>query len=222
MTTPHQSEHVAALRAALDHPDQSIRLRTAMAAGTRPDPAWLSTLLQRCAVEPDFFVRDMLTWALTQQPTDVSVPRLIEETRSHDPQARSQALHTLSKVGDPAGWAAISPALLRDQDDEVARSAWRAAVTLVPESERADLASHLVAQLGRGDRDVRMSLSRALAAIADAAATPLRRARLHPDPGVRTHARATEGLIEDPESGFDHAVAEAERSAALRFIASTG
>jgi HEAT repeat protein len=195
--------------------DSSARLRAVMAVGTEPDPALVDALVERCAVEVDFFVRDMLTWALTRLPSEITVPRLVAELRSERAQARSQALHTLSKIGDRDVWPSITPSLLRDADDEVARSAWRAAVILVPAGEREALAAVLATQLGRGDRNVQLSLSRALVVLGDLIQPVLRKALASEDPKVAAHARATELLLRDPEAGFDPAVHEAKRIAAL-------
>lgn len=201
---------------ALNAADPSVRLQAALAIGARPDPALVEALVERCAVEPDFFVRDMLTWALTRLPARTTVPALLAELTSTRAQARSQALHTLSKIGDRSVWPAITRALLHDEDDEVARSAWRAAVLLVPSEDAFDLALDLAAQLGRGDRELRQSLSRALVALGDVIEPVLHTARTHGDPAVRTHARATEVLLDDPETWFDAAVHEATRIVALR------
>ncbi|RSD25766.1 HEAT repeat domain-containing protein [Amycolatopsis eburnea] len=195
--------------------NSSARLQAALAVGTRADPGDVGALVARCAVEPDFFVRDMLTWALTRLPAAVVVPKLLGELRSERPQARSQALHTLSKIGDRAVWPSITRALLHDADEEVARSAWRAAVVLVPEDERGALAVDLAAQLGRGDRAVRLSLSRALVALGDVAEDALRTGLASLDPAVRAHARATRKLLRDPDAGFDLGVDEAKRVVAL-------
>lgn len=111
----------------LEHGSATVRLRAALAAGTAPDPRFVDKLIERCAIEPEFPVRDMLTWALTRHAPSTTVPGLIGELRSECAQARSQALHTLSKIGDRRAWPAITHALLTDSDDEVARSAWRAA-----------------------------------------------------------------------------------------------
>ena len=203
------------LLAALAAGNSSTRLEAALAAGTHADPGLVDTLVARCAVEPDFFVRDMLTWALTRLPAEDTVPRLLAELRSERPQARSQALHTLSKIGDRTAWPAITPALLADADDDVKRSAWRAAVVLVPDDGREALARQLAAQLGRGDRDTRLSLSRALVALGDVIEPVLRTAVAAADPAVRAHARATERLLRDPDAGFDLAVDEAKRVVAL-------
>jgi HEAT repeat protein len=203
------------LLGALGAGNSSTRLRAALAAGTQADPAFAGALVARCALEPDFFVRDMLTWALTRLPPESTVPRLLAELRSERAQARSQALHTLSKIGDAAAWPAITRALLHDADEEVARSAWRAAVVLVPPGERKGLAVELAARLGRGDRTVQLSLSRALIALGDVAEPVLRPGLASADPAVRAHARATQRLLLDPDAGFDLAVDEANRIVAL-------
>lgn len=206
----------ARLTAALASSDESTRLRAALAIGADPQPGLVETLIARCAVEPDFFVRDMLTWALTRFPPELTVPRLLDELHSERAQARSQALHTLSKLKDPETWPAITRSLLCDPDDEVARSAWRAAVVLVPKGHEKHLAEALASQLGRGNREVQLSLSRALVALGEEAIEPvLRKAMASDDPLVRAHAGATERLLRDPEAGFELAIAEAKRIAIL-------
>jgi HEAT repeat protein len=176
----------------------------------------VDTLIARCAIEPDFYVRDMLTWALTRLPSEITVPRLLTELRSERAQARSQALHTLSKIKDVGAWPAITRSLLRDSDDEVARSAWRAAVVLVPDGQKKDLAEELAAQLGRGHLQVQLSLSRALVALGEEVVQPvLRKAMTSDDPGVHAHASATERLLRAPDAEFELAVDEAKRIFAL-------
>jgi HEAT repeat protein len=188
----------------------SVRLRAALEIGTRPDPRFVGALVERCAAEPDFSVREMLTWALVRHAPALTVPRLVGELRGEPAQARSQALHTLSKIGDRRAWPAITRALLTDADDEVARCAWRAAVVLVPEGEEPALADVLATQLGRGDRATQLSLSRALIALG-AGGLPTE----HPDPRVRRHAIATQRLARDPDAGFELAIEEAKRVVAL-------
>jgi hypothetical protein len=169
-------------------------------------------LVRRCAIEPDFFVRDMLTWAIMRHPAAQTVPRLVYEAGADEPQARSQALHTLSKIGDPRGWSAISLDLLRDPDVTVARSAWRTAAGLVPDGEEAGLAEELVAQLGRGSRETQRSLSRAIAVLGEITLPLLAARGSHPVAGVRIHAAASEVLVRDPEANFDGVLADAERA----------
>ncbi|MFF0245516.1 HEAT repeat domain-containing protein [Streptosporangium sandarakinum] len=208
------ADTIRALRG-LEDGDPSVRLRAALAVGTAPDPRFVDGLVEQCAIEPEFHVRDTLTWALTRHPASMTVPRLIGELRSERAQARSQALHTLSKIGDRRAWPAITRALLTDADDEVARSAWRAAAVLVPEGEETGLAAVLVTQFGRGGRETRLSLSRALVALGEVIMPALRAAMTDPDPRVRAHAIATERLSRDPDAGFEFAVEEAKRVVAL-------
>src|SRR5690606_960035 len=92
---PHGGDQIVV---GLSHPDAQIRLNAAMAAGTTPDNALVAALVERCAEEPDFFVRETLTWALARHPADEVLPLLRQELDANNPQARSQALHTLSKI----------------------------------------------------------------------------------------------------------------------------
>jgi HEAT repeat protein len=191
----------SALSAALSDEEPSARLQSALAAGTHPRDAYLEPLVDRCAVEPDFYVRDMLTWALTRLPVELVLPRVIGELASPTPQARSQALHTLSKLRDGRAWSAIRRDHLHDTDDEVARTAWRAAAGLVPHDRRAALARELALELGRGYLEVMRSLSRAFVELDEAAVPVLERHSDGDSPGSR-HARATLRLIEDPGATF--------------------
>ncbi|MGW4459430.1 HEAT repeat domain-containing protein [Streptomyces albidoflavus] len=193
----------------------SVRLRAALAIGSAPRPGLVGALVERCAVEPEFSVRDMLTWALTRHPVSLTLPALLRELGSERAQARSQALHTLSKIRDARAYPAITEALLTDADDEVARSAWRAAVVLVPEGEEPALVAVLVTQLGRGPLETRRSLSRALVGLGEVILPALGAAAEAADPEVRAHVLATERLLRDPDSGFEGAVEEAKRVVAL-------
>ncbi|TDC34897.1 HEAT repeat domain-containing protein [Micromonospora sp. KC213] len=215
MTRPQEDTNTARALQGLQSSNSSVRLRAALAVGAAPDPRFVDTLIERCATEPDFYVRDMLTWALTRHSPAVTVPKLVDELRSERGQARSQALHTLSKIGDRRAWPAVTRALLTDADEEVARAAWRAAVVLVPDGEEAELAAVFATQLGRGERETRLSLSRALIALGEVIMPALNAAGTSPDPRVRQHAIATQRLLRDPDAGFEFALEEAKRIVAL-------
>ncbi|MGW1655338.1 HEAT repeat domain-containing protein [Streptomyces atratus] len=215
MALPKQDTETMRALQGLEDSRSSVRLRAALAVGTTPDPGFIGKLIERCAIEPEFYVREMLTWALTRHSASMTVPELLDEVRSERAQARSQALHTLSKIGDRQAWPAITRALLSDADDEVARSAWRAAVVLVPEGEEPELAAVLSTQLGRGERETQLSLSRALIALGEVILPTLRAAMTDLDPRVRAHAFATERLLRDPDAGFEFAIEEAKRTVAL-------
>lgn len=209
------SESAHRLRVALDAPGSSDRLQAALTAGTRPNPDQVRVLVDRCAIEPDFYVRDMLTWALTRHSAETTIPLLFEAIQSDIAQARSQALHTLSKIGDPRGWQAITPELLHDSDDQTARTAWRAAAVLAPDQTKPDLAVTLTTQLGRGNREMQLSLSRALVALGEAADAALANVAERSTGEARRHAIATQRLARDPDEGFDTALFEAKRTPAL-------
>lgn len=215
MGAARQGAGIGRAAAGLQAGSSSVRLQAALAIGTSPDPRLIGALIQRCGLEPDFYVRDMLTWALTRHSPARTVPALIGQLRSPHAQARSQALHTLSKIGDQRAWPAITRELLTDSDPEVARSAWRAAVVLVPEGQSPELARVLASQLGRGDRETQRSLSRALTALGEVVAPILDTAATDADPRVRGHVIATQQLLRDPAADFGVAVGQAKRVAAL-------
>lgn len=216
ITTANSDSPHAKLVDDLGADDAQTRLRTALTIGSTPVPDLLEVLIMRCAVEPNFYVRDMLTWALTRYPGEITAPRLVAELRSDNAQARSQALHTLSKIKEPGAFPAITRALLSDPNDEVARSAWRAAVVLVPDGQKNELAEALAAQLGRGNRDLQLSLSRALCALGEKTIEPvLQTAMTSANPNIQAHARVTERLLRDPNASSELAIHEAKRIFAL-------
>lgn len=204
------------LRQALASPSSSDRLQAALTAGTSPDPRYVEVLIEQCATEPDFSVRETLTWALMRHPGALTVPLLLDEVAGGGMQARTQALHTLSKIGDPRGWEAITVELLGAADDDLARTAWRVAVLLAPEEQRGWVADQLAAQLGTGGRARQRSLSRALVALGEVATPALEAARDGSDLAAREHAVATQLMVDDPEAGFDEAMFEARKVVALK------
>lgn len=216
MTNNQIEEVVNRLKAELEAESATARLHTVMAAGMRPHDRYIDVLVERFGVEPDFHVRDTLTWALINHDRTLTLERVLPELNSDVAQARAQALHTLSKLGDERGWPAITNEHLTDPDDQVAQTAWRAAAALVPEGEAAALAEVLATQFGRGDRATQRGLSRALAALGEAATPVIERAKKHANPAVRTHAVVTEKMVKDPDVGFDVALATARRTAALQ------
>ena len=182
---------MATLKALLESPDKSVRLQAALAAGTYPEDAYIEVLVKQCAHEPDFFVRDTLSWALMRHEISKVVERLKSELNSDIPQARSQALHTLSKIGDKQFYSLITNEHHFDPLDKVAVTAWRAASVLVPDSEISVLAKILVSQLGRGDSEVQFDLTRFLCALGDSIIQPLSEAVATSNEAVKLHAAFT-------------------------------
>ena len=182
---------MATLEELLKSPDQSVRLKAALAAGTYPNLDHIEVLMRQCASETDFFVRDTLSWALMRQDRPTVVQRLIPELKSINPQSRSQALHTLSKIGDKNNYSLITTELLLDADDFVASTAWRSASVLVPDADKPALVEILISQLGRGDSDTQFGLTRFLCAIGEPIVAPLMQAAQSADETVRTQAEFT-------------------------------
>ena len=67
---------MATLQELLNSPNQSVRLKAALAAGTYPNPDQIDILIVQCASESDFFVRDTLSWALMRHEVSKVVERL--------------------------------------------------------------------------------------------------------------------------------------------------
>ena len=182
---------MATLKALLESPDKSVRLQAALAAGTYPEDAYIEVLVTQCAHESDFFVRDTLSWALMRHDIGKVVERLKSELNSGNPQAKSQALHTLSKIGDKQFYTLITNEHHFDPLDKVAVTAWRAASVLVPENDRSALTRVLISQLGRGDSDLQFDLTRFLCALGDVIIEPLQQLSSSEDENVRLHAAFT-------------------------------
>ncbi len=182
---------MATLKELLNSPNQSVRLKAALAAGIYPNPDQIEILIVQCASESDFFVRDTLSWALMRHDQTSVVDQLKIELKSENSQARSQALHTLSKIGDKENYILITRDLLLDSDDFVASTAWRSASVLVPDADKQALAELLISQLGRGDSDTQFGLTRFLCAIGQPIVAPLVQAAQSADEIVRTHAEFT-------------------------------
>lgn len=193
------SETVGKLQSLLASPDQSVRLNAVMTAGTYPDPEFIDVLIAQCGHETDFFVRDTLSWALMRQDITRVAERLEVELRSENPKSRAQALHTFSKIGDKRYYPLITKDHLLDSDDTVAMVAWRAASGLVSEDGIDELSRTLFTQLGRGNFEVQLGLSRALCRLGKVIIPALIVATRSSDDAIKHHAQFTARLFKKPE-----------------------
>jgi len=182
---------MANLQTLLASPDQSVRLKAALAAGTYPQVEFIEVLISQCAIESDFFVRDTLSWALMRNDVAKVVERLETELQSSNPQAKSQAIHTLSKIGDKANYSLITDEMLFDPDDFIASTAWRVSSVLVPDDQKTILVKKLITQLGRGDSDVQFGLTRFLCALGECIVEPLTEASKSADETISNQAKFT-------------------------------
>ena len=168
-----------------------MRLKAALAAGTYPETEFIEVLIEQCAIESDFFVRDTLSWALMRNDVSKVVKRLETELQSTNLQAKSQAIHTLSKIGDNKNYSLITDEMLFDSDDFMASTAWRVASVLVPDDQRPNLVKKLITQLGRGDSDTQFGLTRFLCALGEHIVEPLNEAAKSSDEVVSNQAKFT-------------------------------
>ena len=182
---------MATLQTLLASPDQSVRLKAALAAGTYPEIEFIEVLISQCAIESDFFVRDTLSWALMRNDVAKVVERLKTELQSSNPQAKSQAIHTLSKIGDKTNYSLITDEMLFDPDDFIASTAWRLASVLVPDGQKVILVKKLITQLGRGDSDIQFGLTRFLCALGECIVEPLTEASKSTDETISNQAKFT-------------------------------
>lgn len=184
----------AALIEQLSHPDGTVRREAAIALGASADAAAVPALLERLASETDTRVLEDLTWA-TVQHVDAALPGLLAMLSSGVPAARRQAAHVLSKVGDPAHLAAITP-LVYDAEPDVAIKAYRAA------ANTGDVAAlgPLAGRLGDGDAAQRDALTGAFHTFGEAAVPVLIGALSDADADVRLHAADALAHIETPDA----------------------
>ena len=115
------------IRAAFDkalqaarHDDPSVRQRAALWLGTHADETVAADLVRLLVTEPDFYVRETLTWAVVTRHTS-TYPLLVEALRDDslaEGPGRVQVLHALSKIRRPESVAEILP-LADDEDDAV-------------------------------------------------------------------------------------------------------
>lgn len=171
------------------HPDKNVRIRAALDLGAAQHRAALPDLIERLGHEPDFFVRENLTWAVVRMGAD-AVPPLLELLENPDAATRLQAVHTLSKLAEPASAVALGQAV-NDPEDEVARKAIFALGQL---GHPAALGT-LVAQVGHPDAERRNTLSTALVEFGQAALSPLQALLQHPEAQRRAHAAEILGLL---------------------------
>lgn len=193
-----------ALRAALST-DSNVRQRAALRLGTLADESVTGELVALLRSEPDPFVRETLTWAVTAQDR-AAVPHLLDALAGKDP-SRAQILHALSKIQDPGTMRHVVP-LADDPTPEVAAKAWWAiGRTGVPAT-----APVLVAKVGMLETDeARAALTRALEHMGAPAVPGLAECLGSDDPAVRRHAAQALVAIGHPALGaLDALVAAAQ------------
>jgi translation elongation factor EF-Ts len=173
--------------------DAELRLRAAVDLGTWRASAAAPALVARLGVEPSHAIRETLSWALLRIP-DAARPLLLDALGDSAWLTRMQACHVLSKLGDAGDADALLPVIADPVDAVASRAWWAAGQTGSPR-----VAEALAEQLGRGDSELRNSLSIAFEALGGPGVPVLaRRLRRAASAAVREHAADTLGLIGSP------------------------
>jgi HEAT repeat protein len=115
------TETVRIMLEQLVHPDKNLRGPAAIALGGSCAADALDGLLARVGHEPDFYVREDITWALVRMG-DQAIAPLIGLLDHENAAVRHHAVHTLGKINDARAVEALIRAL-RDSDHMVAARA---------------------------------------------------------------------------------------------------
>lgn len=150
---------VAELITRLNHQNPSQRRMAALRLGALPDAVIAPILVDKITTEPDFGVREDLTWAIVMH-IDQARPAVEAMLASELPASRAIAAHVLSKVGDPRDFVRVA-ALVADPNPDVAVKAYRAAAN----TGGVQALPSLLARLGDGDQAQRDMLTIVLVAL---------------------------------------------------------
>lgn len=182
MPTPARDQ-LTEILVGLKHPHEDVRQRAALALGPHVTAEHAPRLAAHLWEEPDFFVRESLTWLLTRVP-EAALPLALAALADERPLVRHDAVHLVGKIGDATALPAVLP-LTADADDDVAA---KARFVLTRLGDPAAIPA-LTAYLGRGGDDRRTELTRDLATFGSHAVPALQVALRDDDESVRTHAR---------------------------------
>lgn len=144
----------------LQHPDRNVRSHAALTLGRQPDVDAMPALLDALSTDPDFFVREDITWALLRLG-EAAVDPLMDLLQSDSADARHHAAHTLGKIGARRAVDALIGVL----NDPHPMVMMKAAFTLGQIRDTKAIPA-LVALLGHEDREVQTSVTRAMESFA--------------------------------------------------------
>jgi HEAT repeat protein len=176
----------------LRDPDKNTRANAAVELGKLGDSRAADLLVEALATEPDFFVREYLTWSIVRM-AEAATPLLIRTLNDARPQARHGAAHTLSKIADPRATGALIATLQDGEPAIVSKAAFALGAIGAVESVSA-----LVNLLGGEDRELQSTLVSVLERFGARALPAVIDALTHADARVRAHAAEVLGVIADP------------------------
>ena len=176
----------------LRDPDRNVRVQAALDVGALNAPGAAGVLVEALAADPDFFVRETITWSIVRLGA-AATPLLLDRLKDDSPSVRHDAVHALSKIGDPRALEALV-AILGDESSKVV---CKAAFALGQIGDTSAIPA-LVGLLGRDDRELESALNAVLERFGAGAVQPLVEALA--DANWRTREQAADALrgIGDP------------------------
>jgi HEAT repeat protein len=210
------------LLADLANPDRDVRQVAVIALGERADPATADALVAQLFAEPDFFVRDTLTWAVTRLGASALPAVLAGLDEQRAPEVRTQALHTLSKIADPATVNAIVTLIDDDEPAVSAKARWALGRIGDPR-----VVPQLADRLGANTTEVQNALTDVLASFGSGAVPTLVDALGHSDAAVRQHAADVLCHVGHPDAepaahALGEAAADPESAVAVSAVMALG
>ncbi len=176
----------------LHHADHNERRAAVATISSMDHPAKLALLIDALQTEPDPFIREDLTYALTRIG-HASVPALIALLHDERAEVRDQAAHVLGKIGHAD---AVDP-LIAALDDAAPAVIAKAAFALHQIGAVGAIPA-LVARLDHADQAVQTMLIDVLTHFGSAAVPALAQAAAHDHWEVRERAIEILGNIGDP------------------------
>lgn len=209
------TEYVKIMLEQLIHPDKNMRGPAALALGGSCVVDALDGLLARVGHEPDFYVREDITWALVRMG-DKAVAPLIGLLEDKSAAVRHHAAHTLGKINDPRAVEALM-SVLKDSDHMVAT---RAAGSLKVIGDARAIPA-LAGILGHAHRETQTAVTEALERFGTQAVPAVLEAMNDPRWPVREHAADVLGQIGDKTAVAALASALYDTEWQVRFAAVT-
>jgi HEAT repeat protein len=178
----------------LQHPDPKQRSKAVLALNDLDERSKLPVLIEALRSEPDLFVREDITYAITRMGS-AALPSLIDQLTDSDAQIRHNAVHTLGKIAHQDAVDALVQTLTDAETFVVCK------VVLALSQIGDDRAlPALIGLLGHPDLEVQNALMNALEQF-DAVSLPLLIEALKSDQyQVREHAADILGALGHQEA----------------------
>jgi HEAT repeat protein len=188
------NEALSVLIEQLRHQNRDVRTVAALSLGKAANTSAAGALVRALAAEPDFFIREYITWSLVRLG-DAAVLPLIAMLNHERPVARQSAAHTLSKIGDARARDALIDALKDHHVGVVSKAA--SALGKIGDTKAIPV---LISLLGHEDTELQATLVSVLEEFGLPTVQPLVHALTHDDWRIREQAADLLRLIGSPDA----------------------